>query len=284
MTRIKQFANDMGLSYNQAKNLVNKGRKKRDGGSNILEKTMGAVKAKKGKSMNKKGKSMKLPKKKPKNFRKIVEDQRLARGEITIGDLNEANTNPKDFMPDKMLQKQTGGTMRKPRKGEKSMIKKSQARKDLEKFMTQMDMIPINLHKNLVKKKKDGGIANDAYFRDFSDRDKFIKQMQKQSKGPAKREKTKKKAKSSGSKEGFKDMPMRADGGSFGMLSVKAGIDNNPNPTQADRIAGATMKDKKEVKKMGGGMYDMTPRRMNKGGVARGMGAAVKGTGFKGVY
>jgi len=35
------------------------------------------------------------------------------------------------------------------------------------------------------------------------------------------------------------------DGGSaskFGMLSVKAGIDNNPNPTQADRIAGATKK------------------------------------------
>ena len=31
----------------------------------------------------------------------------------------------------------------------------------------------------------------------------------------------------------------------FGMLSVKAGIDNNPNPTQADRIAGATMKNKK---------------------------------------
>ena len=28
----------------------------------------------------------------------------------------------------------------------------------------------------------------------------------------------------------------------FGMLSVKAGVDNNPNPTQADRIAGATMK------------------------------------------
>ena len=148
MTRIKQFANDMGLSYNQAKNLVNKGRKKRDGGSTILEKTMGAVKAKEGKSM-------KLPKKKPKNFKKIVEDQRLARGEITIGDLNEANTNPKDFMPDKMLEKQTGG-----------------------------------------------GIASDDYFRDspessmprlsVKEMDKFIKQMQKQNKGPAKREKTKK--------------------------------------------------------------------------------------------
>ena len=41
----------------------------------------------------------------------------------------------------------------------------------------------------------------------------------------------------------------------FGMLSVKAGIDNNPNPTQADRIAGA-----KGMKK--GGRAKNT-RRMN---------------------
>jgi len=36
---------------------------------------------------------------------------------------------------------------------------------------------------------------------------------------------------------------MMAEGGKatkFGMLSVKAGIDNNPKPTAADRIAGAT--------------------------------------------
>jgi len=31
----------------------------------------------------------------------------------------------------------------------------------------------------------------------------------------------------------------------FGMLSVKAGIDNNPAPTAADRIAGATKKIKR---------------------------------------
>ena len=37
----------------------------------------------------------------------------------------------------------------------------------------------------------------------------------------------------------------------FGMLSVKAGIDKNPKPTQADRIAGATKG--KRVKAMGGG-------------------------------
>ena len=32
----------------------------------------------------------------------------------------------------------------------------------------------------------------------------------------------------------------------FGMLSVKAGIDNNPGITKADRIVGAKMKKKKK--------------------------------------
>lgn len=35
---------------------------------------------------------------------------------------------------------------------------------------------------------------------------------------------------------------MSMGGEAFGMLSVKTGIDNNPKPTQADRIAGATKK------------------------------------------
>ena len=35
---------------------------------------------------------------------------------------------------------------------------------------------------------------------------------------------------------------MSKGGEAFGMLSVKAGIDNNPKPTQADRIAGAKKK------------------------------------------
>ena len=37
---------------------------------------------------------------------------------------------------------------------------------------------------------------------------------------------------------------------SFGTLSVRAGIDNNPNPTYADKIAGAKMKNKKIKKKV----------------------------------
>jgi hypothetical protein len=50
---------------------------------------------------------------------------------------------------------------------------------------------------------------------------------------PAK--KTSTPAKKSVPKKKFKD------GGSFGMLSVKAGVDKNPKPTAADRIAGAKM-------------------------------------------
>ena len=60
MTRIKQFANDMGLSYNQAKGLVEKGRKKKDGGSTVLEKFMPTeiVKTKKKKKEQKKKKGV----------------------------------------------------------------------------------------------------------------------------------------------------------------------------------------------------------------------------------
>jgi len=53
----------------------------------------------------------------------------------------------------------------------------------------------------------------------------------------------------------------KGGGSDFGMLSVKAGIDKNPNPTQADRIAGAKMR----KKAMGGGMMR---KEFGKGGGA----------------
>ena len=51
MARVRQFANDLGISKNQAQNLINKGRSRKDGGSQILENTMKPIKAKKGKSV-----------------------------------------------------------------------------------------------------------------------------------------------------------------------------------------------------------------------------------------
>jgi len=68
MVRVKQFADDLGISKNQAKNLINKGRSRKDGGSQILESVMKKpIKASRGKNVV-------LPKKKPKNFKKTVEE------------------------------------------------------------------------------------------------------------------------------------------------------------------------------------------------------------------
>ena len=51
-----------------------------------------------------------------------------------------------------------------------------------------------------------------------------------------------------GMKKGGMMKKKAANGTKFGMLSVKAGIDKNPNPTQADRIAGAKGMAKKGAK------------------------------------
>jgi len=56
-----------------------------------------------------------------------------------------------------------------------------------------------------------------------------------------------------GIKKIIKDKYKKTKGGKieFGKLSVKAGIDNNPNPTAADRIAGAKMKQKPKKAALG---------------------------------
>ena len=99
MARVRQFANDLGISKNQAQNLINKGRSRKDGGSQILENTMKPVKAKKGKYNKTKVKKEKvlmssdMPKERPKNLKKIAKERKieqdLKEGNITIGDLNE---------------------------------------------------------------------------------------------------------------------------------------------------------------------------------------------------
>ena len=84
MARVRQFANDLGISKNQAQNLINKGRSRKDGGSQILENVMKPVKAKKGKSMSTRKKSNK----------KINYDMRATRGKLK----NLEDFNPDDFI------------------------------------------------------------------------------------------------------------------------------------------------------------------------------------------
>ena len=63
------------------------------------------------------------------------------------------------------------------------------------------------------------------------------------------------------------ERPKFAKGGStFGMLSVKAGVDKNPKPTAADRIAGAKMAKKKiggSVKKYQNGGVTVTNQKIS---------------------
>jgi len=88
MARVKQFADDLGITKNQAQALINKGRSRKDGGSQILESVMKKpVYAKNGKA------NVVKPKKKPKNFKKTVKDIKIKKaiesGKFTIGDFNE---------------------------------------------------------------------------------------------------------------------------------------------------------------------------------------------------
>ena len=68
MTRIRQFAKDMSISYNDAKKLVDKGKKRKDGGSNILENYMPIYLE--GMDKKKKKKKVPMPKPRPKNLKK----------------------------------------------------------------------------------------------------------------------------------------------------------------------------------------------------------------------
>ena len=88
MTRVNQFAKDLGISRNQAKNLINKGRNRKDGGSQILESVM------KKPIYAKSGKNVVLPKPRPKNLKKKKTSEQIVREineyDITKSDVTES--------------------------------------------------------------------------------------------------------------------------------------------------------------------------------------------------
>ena len=154
MARVRQFANDLGISKNQAQNLINKGRSRKDGGSQILEKMM-----------------------KPKKYG--------SGGSNKVTKIKEKTTNKAKMGNFKNIINQSVTGKITPEEAEQAI-------------------------KKIVLTKAGGGATD------------------------------------------------------FGMLSVKTGIDKNPKATQADRIAGAKMKEKPVIRAKGGGL-------------------AIQGLGFKGV-
>ena len=107
MARVKQFADDLGISKNQAQALINKGRSRKDGGSQILEKVM------KKPIYAKKGKNVVLPKKRPASIKKKKTSEQIIREknelELTKADLTTGFN--KDFSESvaKANEKKDGG-------------------------------------------------------------------------------------------------------------------------------------------------------------------------------
>ena len=240
MTRIRQFANDMGISYNEAKGLIDKGKKRRDGGSTVLENYMPIKIVSKKKEVEK-------PKMRPKK------DPFRADKTISLNREFSKRTAKANEDAMKSIKKSDGGSMRKPRKGEKSMRKETDTSKIMKKFMTQIDMIPINLRKSLgVKGKAMGGLERYE--------EGGVKKKKREEDPPRNRQDPEVLGR------GQAPLPPRfrkirkKDGGAFPDLSGDGKV------TQKDILIGRGVIKKKM------------------GGIARGGGAAIQGTGFKGVY
>ena len=200
----------MGLSYNQAKGLVEKGRKKKDGGSTVLEKFMPIEIVPKRKTDRSRAKEKMKEKMKPKK--------------------NKKSTGAAPFiMPGqkKMLDKMMGkDTEVSAKNGKVTRINKDDTMK-----------AKAGQFKNIVNASTSGGISPEEALK------KIRKLVISKKDGGA-----------------LKDLPSGSENPGLRKL-----------PTE--------VRNKMGYKKKGG-----TMKMMSGGGVARGTGAAVKGTGFKGVY
>ena len=181
MARVKQFADDLGISKNQAKGLINKGRSRKDGGSQILESVMKPKKYKTGGSNKapipktlrqvvKKGLSGKNP---LKFFR---ENRELVKRDITErSDEIQSKMNTTGRRSDK-----GGGPAPKNRKKPKRAVTKKSSEKtikDLQDFENTKSDITASINKDFSRKvakqnedamknvkktnkKKDGGLQD----------------------------------------------------------------------------------------------------------------------------
>ena len=211
MARVKQFADDLGITTKKAKDLINKGRNRKDGGSKILESVM-ADKTK-DKTKDKKKKKKKSEKLQPDIGRRappMYERDLKIRPRTAEYRKEMDNIDFSGMKPD--VYSKGGSNVTKINKDKLSKAQMGQFR---------------NIQSDAVK----GKITS-------AEAEKMIRKLV---------------------------LNKKAGGATdFGMLSVKAGIDKNPSPTKADRIAGATMKEKTVNKAKGGGI-------------------AIQGLGFKGV-
>jgi hypothetical protein len=326
MTRIKQFANDMGLTYNEAKGLVAKGRKKKDGGSTVLEKFMPIEIVPKRKTDRSRAKEKMKDRMNPKKRQK--EQEELAKQPVKAKNGKVTRINK-----DKTMQAKSGQFKNIVRDSVSGKITPEEAQKKIRKLVIAKQsgggfdddfkaLQALNREIEKAKAKPTAQKIKEQLQKDIKDApDKSTKsfltrelkaggkkainlnllptefQTEKEKKKFLGGDKPKKKATKdniarvgAGTSKMRKSMP-RGDitkkMNKGGALKDLPSASENPGlrklPTEVRNKMGYKKKGG-TMKMMGGGTYNMMPRKMSKGGVARGTGAAVKGTGFKGVY
>ena len=133
------------------------------------------------------------------------------------------------------------------------LLKKATEKKPKDKDMKKMKKGGMNDKDKKVIPLMPQGVIYKGKAKDYPGIKKIIKDKYKkseggsmESEGPLRQRATYGQRSKQKTFERKQKIMKRAKGGSteFGMLSVKAGIDNNPKPTAADRIAGAKMKKK----------------------------------------
>ena len=260
----------MGLSYNQAKKLVNKGRRLKDGGSSTLEKFM-PVKAQKGKVTRiNKDKSMQA---KAGQFKNIVNDS--VSGKITP---EEAQKKIRKLV----IAKQKGGGFDLGKEIKKiEALDKTPGGKATKELMLKM----IKDSKKKPIKKANGGL------KPIPDDNPGLKALKKERPDVVAKMGFKKKGGTLsfqvGGMNDMEDGSYMAKIESLQIVPTKketmGSPGSRPRPGRAQRgpvRGGVPSRKRRDMKKMS----MKRPKRMSGGGVARGTGAAVKGTGFKGVY
>jgi len=287
MTRIKQFANDMGLSYNKAKKLVNKGRRLKDGGSSTLEKFM-PVKAQKGKITKINGGKGAM-------MAQIKNLGRLARdGKITVDEAIRQMDVIQDKlmeMPDKKRSRGGGFDLGKEIKKIEA-LDKTPGGKATKELMLKM----IKDSKKKPIKKANGGL------KPIPDDNPGLKALKKERPDVVAKMGFKKKGGTLsfqvGGMNDMEDGSYMAKIESLQIVPTEKQFMGSPGPRTRPKGGPARRPKLSRNRKRGpatGGIPPRKPRsmkelsmkrpkRMSGGGVARGTGAAVKGTGFKGVY
>ena len=353
MTRIKQFANDMGLSYNQAKGLVEKGRKKKDGGSTVLEKFMpGTAKVIKKQSgggfddefrrLQALNREFERAKQKPEAQKRKESLQRqikkstdkgsksILTRELKAGGKKGINRNLLDdkFLTDEELKKKyperqpskqkikrafpyagdknPGKPTQKPTMTTEEQIREIE--KGIKKTRPKIGAGTPKMRKSMprgdiTKKMKNGG--SNKVLKPIPPDNKGLQALKKERPDVVASMGFKKKGGvlsfDMGGMNDMEDGTYMAKIESLQIVPTEKKTMGSPGPRPTPKRAekrgpargGPVPRRRKGMKQssmkrprrmMGGGMNDMNPKRMSGGGVARGTGAAVKGTGFKGVY